>query len=178
MRRAILTEPPPPKKDAALPLGQAVIGRALGDPDMGRGGKLEPAADHRAVHGGDDRGASELDRLERPVPHARMQNAFERIMALGDLGKVEPGREMLALAGQHHRANVLRQPGEERLEPQHGHIVERVAFFRSRQAQMRDRAAPRRFERFRQIDLDRLFQRLERHDSSRERLQGAALSHS
>ena len=128
------------EENAALALRQAVIGRTLGDADMGRGGELEAAADHRAMQHGDDRRAAELDRLERPVPHARMHDALERVEVLGDFGEIEAGGKMLAFAGQHDRADVRGQPGEEGLEPEHGDVVERVALFRAREAQMRDRA--------------------------------------
>ena len=144
------------QENAALPLRQAVIGRAFGDADMGRRGKLQPAADDGAVQRRDDRRAPELDRFEGAMPHARMEDAFERIMLPRHFRKIEPGREMRALAGQHDRANVLRQAGEERLEPQHRRVVERVALLRAREAQMRDSAAPRRLEGLRQVDPDRL----------------------
>ena len=53
---------------------------------------------------------------------------------LGDFGEVEAGGKMRALAGEHDGANVSRQAGEERLEPEHGPVVERVALLRSARA--------------------------------------------
>ncbi len=98
------------------------------------------------------RRAPELDRLEGAVPHARMQHAFERIAFPRHLGQVESGRKMRAFAGQHHGANVLRQPGEEGLQTEHGHIVEGVALLRAGEAQMGDGAMPGGFQRRGQIN--------------------------
>jgi hypothetical protein len=39
---------------------------------------------------------------------------------------------MLALAGQHDGADVWRQADEERLKPEHGRVIERVALLRAR----------------------------------------------
>ena len=87
-------------------------------------------------------------------------------MSRRDFGKVEPGGEMLALAGQHDRADVRREPGEEGLEPKHRHVVERVALLRAREPQMGDGAAARRFQGRRQVDADRQVGILLRHGSS------------
>ena len=40
------------------------------------------------------------------MPHARMERGFERFVLLGDLGKVEAGGKMRALAGEDDGANV------------------------------------------------------------------------
>jgi hypothetical protein len=130
---------------------------------VGRRSEFEPAADDRAVHRGHDRRATELDRLERPVPHARMQHALERVEGFSDLGEVETGGEMLALAGEHDRANILRQPGEEGLDSEHGHVVESVALFRAGELEMRDGPAARRPERSREVEGERLFGRRAGH---------------
>ena len=57
-------------ENAARAFGQRVIGRALRDADVRRRRKLEPAADHRAMHHGDDRHASEFDLVEDAMPDA------------------------------------------------------------------------------------------------------------
>ena len=106
---------------------------------MRRGGKLEPAADHRAVQHRDDRHAAELDALEGAMPGPRMLDAGEGV-ALGQFGQIEPGAEMLALAGEHDGADVLRQRAEESLDAAHGRIVERVALLARDEPQHRDRA--------------------------------------
>jgi hypothetical protein len=60
-------------------------------------------------------------------------------MLLGDLRKVEARGKMRPFAGQDDGANILWQAGEERLQPQHGQVVERVALLRTRKAEMGDR---------------------------------------
>ena len=44
-----------------------------------------------------------------------MRDAGKHV-ALGQFGKIEPGAEMLAVAGQHHGADAVRQRREERLD--------------------------------------------------------------
>ena len=151
------------EKNAALALGKPIIGRAFGDPDMGGGSEFEPAADHRAMQRDDHRRASELDRLEGAMPHARMERGVEGIARLDDLGKVEAGGKMRALAGEHDGADVRVHASEEGFEPEHGHIVERVALLRAGEAQMGDRADTGRLQRLRQVDVDRFFCCLRRH---------------
>ena len=102
--------------DAAAGFRQRVERGALGDADMRRGGKFEAAADHRAVQHGDDRHRAELDALERAMPGARMLDAGEGV-ALGQFGQIEPGAEMIAFAGQHDGADIVRQRSEERSMP-------------------------------------------------------------
>ena len=94
-----------------------------------------------------------------------MERGFERITLPCDLGKVEAGGKVRAFAGEDDGANILRQAGEERLEPQHGRIVERVALLRAGKAQMGDCPEPRRLERLRQIDVNRLIHLKRRHGS-------------
>ena len=94
--------------DAAAGFRQRVERRALRDADVGRGGKFEPAADHRAVQHGDDRHLAELDALEGAMPGARMLDAGEHV-ALGQLGQIEAGAEMLAVAGEHDGADAVGQ---------------------------------------------------------------------
>jgi hypothetical protein len=79
-----------------------------------------------------------------------MHEAREGI-ALGKLGQVEPGAEMLALAGEHDGADVLRQHSEEALDAVHGRIVENVAFCRAREFEHSDRAMPLCLQGRRQI---------------------------
>ena len=65
--------------------------------------------------------------------------------------QIEPGGKMLALAVQQHRADAVRQRGEEGLDAENGLVVERVALLRPRQPQDRDRALPLGGERGRQF---------------------------
>ena len=53
-------------------------------------------------------------------------------VALGQFGQIEPGAEMIAFAGEHHGADIVRQRAEERLDAAHRRIVERVALFGAR----------------------------------------------
>jgi hypothetical protein len=99
----------------------------------------------------DHRHAPELDAIEGPVPQARMRDALGQV-ARGQFVEVETGAEMLALPVQHHHADVLRQAVEEGLDPEHGRIVNGVALVGAREPQQRNRAAPLRCERGRQID--------------------------
>jgi hypothetical protein len=75
----------------------------FGDADVGRGGQLQAAADHRAVQHGDHRDAGLVDLAEDAVPALRVQHGAEGVAVLV-LGEVEPGAEVLALAGQDHHA--------------------------------------------------------------------------
>ena len=66
-------------------------------------------------------------------------------VALFKLGEVQPGAEMLAVAGEHDGADIVRQRVEERLDALHGRVVERIAFLRAMQPQHGDsRRAVRR----------------------------------
>ena len=78
-------------ENAAAPLRKRVVSRAFRHADMHRGGKLQPAADHRAVQHGDDRHFAELNAFERTMPRARMRDAAEDV-ALFKLGEVEARR--------------------------------------------------------------------------------------
>ena len=67
--------------------------------------------------------------------------------ALGDVAlfqfrQVETGGEMLALAGEQHRADAVRQRGEELLDADDRLVVERVAFLRPIELQHGDAAVP------------------------------------
>ena len=73
-----------------------------------------------------------------------MFDALENV-ALGQLVEVEPGAEMLALAVQHHGANVIRQRAEEFFNTLDGRIRS------ARQQQHGDIALSLRLERRRQI---------------------------
>src|SRR6185369_4636045 len=84
-------------EEAALPFGKAVERARLGDANVTRRRKLEAAADDSAVQHRDDRHLAELDALERGVPRARVDDALGDA-ALADLGEVEAGAEVIALA--------------------------------------------------------------------------------
>ena len=73
-----------------------------------------------------------------------------RHVALGQFGEIEAGAEIVAFAGQHHGADAVRDRGEERLDAEHGRIIERIALFRTRQLEHRDRALPLGAQRRRQ----------------------------
>jgi hypothetical protein len=107
---------------------------------MGRGRKLEAAADHRAVHHCDNRHLTELDLVEHAVPEARVANGlFNAVRA--QVGEVEAGREMIAVPVQHHRLHAFGQVVEERLDAEHGLVIERVALLGPVEPQDRDVAA-------------------------------------
>jgi hypothetical protein len=61
---------------------------------------------------------------------------------------------VLAFAREHDRLDRLGQRREERLDAQHGRVVDGVALFRSRQPQERDLAAALGLERPRQLDIE------------------------
>ena len=63
-------------------------------------------------------------------------------VALLEFRKVEPGAEMLAVAGQDNSADAIGQGGEERLHSGHRRVVECVAFLLAMQPQHRSFAAP------------------------------------
>jgi hypothetical protein len=62
------------------------------------------------------------------MPQARVLHTSLNV-ALSQLGQVEPGREMLALAAEQHRARFLWYGAEESLDAEHGRVVERVPLF-------------------------------------------------
>ena len=72
-------------------------------------------------------------------------------VALGQFGKIEPGAEIVAFAGQHHGADAVRDRREECFDAEHGGIVERVALFRTRQLEDCDGALPLGAQRRRQV---------------------------
>ena len=126
-------------KDAALALGQRVIGRRLGDADMRGAGQFQPAADHRALQRRDHRHAAVLDAVEHPVPHLRMDQAGGGVL-LGQFGQIEPGGEMIADAMDHHRADVVGDGREAVLNRQNNAVIQRVALGRAVQADGQHRA--------------------------------------
>ena len=126
-------------EEAALAFGQAVERARLGDADVAGRGELEAAADDRAVQHRDDRHAAELDLLERGVPRARMDDAFGDA-ALGDLGEVEAGAEVIAFAAQDDRARRLGQVDEGRVQLRDERIADGVALLRPVQAHVQHRA--------------------------------------
>ena len=99
---------------------------------------------------GDHRHLAEFDLLEDAMPEARVLDAGCHV-AFGQFGEIEAGAEIVAVAGQHHGADAVRDRREERLDAEHGGIVERVALFRTRQLEHRDRAVPLGAQRRRQV---------------------------
>ncbi len=69
-------------QDAQLDLGQAEPGARCCDPQMARHGEFEPAAQRRAVHGGDHRLRDALERHD----HIRQRRRLARLAELGDVG--------------------------------------------------------------------------------------------
>jgi hypothetical protein len=104
---------------------------------VARRGELEAAADDGALQHGDHRDAAELDLLERGVPRARMDDAFGDA-ALGDLGEIEAGAEVIAFAAQHDGARRLGQVDEGGVDLRDERIADRVAFVRPVQTHMQD----------------------------------------
>src|SRR4051812_30278065 len=103
----------------------------------------------------DDGEAPELDLLEDAVPHLRMLHDPEGVAVLV-LGKVEPGAEVLAVAGEHHGLGVRRGRLEEALEARDQGVVDGVALRRPVEAHDRERAAL--------LDREMRQRRLERAD--------------
>ena len=116
-------------EEAPLAFGQAVERARLGDAHVARGRELEAAADDRAVQHRDHRHLAELDLLERGVPRARMDDAFGDA-ALGDLGEVEAGAEVIALAAHDDRARRLRQVDEGGVQLRDQRVADGVALGR------------------------------------------------
>ncbi len=77
-----------------------------------------------------------------------------RDVALGEFAEIEPGGEVLALGGQHHRLDPLGQRLEERFDAEHGRIVERIALVRAHERQDGDVAAAFGAQRGRQRDVE------------------------
>ncbi len=71
--------------------------------------------------------------------------------ACGQFAEIEAGGEMLAFAVEHDDADILGEALEENFEAEHGRIVQRVALARAGKPQQRNRAAPLRGQRRRQV---------------------------
>ena len=119
--RGTRTEPPPPTNRPALPLGQRVERARLGHPQVRGRRQLQPAADHRALEHGDHRDACRTRSRANARCHIReCCSALERV-ALGQLGEVEPGAEVVALGVAGRRR--ARPPGgaaKNASMPEHG----------------------------------------------------------
>ena len=61
--------------------------------------------------------------------------------ALGQLGQIEPGAEVIALAAQHHRSRLVGQAGEDGLQLRDQFVVQRIALGRPIEAHVRDGVA-------------------------------------
>ena len=61
---------------------------------------------------------------------------------------------MLAIAGEHHRLDVVRQVGEERLDPINGDIVDGVALVRARKIENGNGVAALGAQRIRQLCME------------------------
>jgi hypothetical protein len=129
---------------------QSVEGGTFRHADMGRGCDFEAAAHHRAVQHCDHRHFAELNGFEGAMPGPRMLDAGKNV-ALGKLGEIEAGAEMLAFAGEHDSADLVRQRREEGADAVHHLIVESIAFRRAIEPQHRDRAMTLRLQGRRQV---------------------------
>jgi hypothetical protein len=126
-------------ENAALAFGQREIRRRLGDADMRRTGKFQPAADDRAAQRGDHGHAAILNTVEHPVPHLRMPQAFGRIV-LGQFRQIEAGGEMVANAVDDNRADSIREIREAILDRENNAVVQRIALGRAVEAHSQHRA--------------------------------------
>ena len=97
---------------------------------MSRRGKLQAAADNRAVHDSDDRHAAEFDLLECLMPGAGVEHALGHAVQF-EFGKVETGGEVIARTMQHDGLDLFRQAGKERFQPGYDFVVERIALLRT-----------------------------------------------
>ena len=140
-------------EDPAHALRQGVERGPLGHPEVRGRSQLETAADHRALERGDHRDRAELDLLEGSVPHARVAHSRQRV-PLGHLGEVEAGAEVVTVGVDDHAGDVVGQPDEEPLDPEHRRVVERVALGRTGQGEDGDLADPRRTECGREVDVE------------------------
>src|SRR5262245_10040877 len=73
-----------------------------------------------------------------------------RNVAFAELAEVEAGAEVLAFAVEHHRLDAVGQRGEERLDAEHGRVVDGVALLRPGQRENGDLALALGLERPRQ----------------------------
>ncbi len=79
-----------------------------GQPVVAGERELAAAAERRAVHRGDRRLGHALDLAERQVGVVGQgQGVFDPVHVLEDLPDIGAGHEGRALAGEHHRADVL-----------------------------------------------------------------------
>ena len=128
--------------DATPAFGQLVEGRWLGDPDMAGRGDFEPAANYAALHRGDHRHRAEFQQVERLVPEARMQHAFEGRPVLV-FGEVEAGAEVVAGAAHDDRAGFLGiEPVDETADVPDQPVADRVPLLFAVQGQNCDPALP------------------------------------
>jgi hypothetical protein len=138
------------KENAAAAFRQRIIGRALSDPDMARGSEFEAAAHHRAMEHGQHRRPAELEALEGAMPGLRVRDP-SRDVALGQLGQIEPGAEMLALAVDDDGFDAVGHGGEEVLNALNGGVVKRVALVGAREAQHANGLVPLEVKRRRKL---------------------------
>ncbi len=106
---------------------------------MSRSGKLQPAADYRAMQHGDHGHGTEFERVEGLVPHSRVRHALRRRPLL-KLRQVETGAEVVASAVQHDHGDTVGRRREEVTEFPHGGVIDGIALGRAIQAQQRDLA--------------------------------------
>src|SRR5262249_21101624 len=125
-------------EDSEPSFRQGIIGAALGNPNMRGSGKLQTAADHRALQYGDHGYLRMLDLVECPMKRSREANAglrtnFRERRQIGSGGKVLP------LAIDDDGARAFRRVAEEALDARDHRGIERIPLGRAGQAQKRDR---------------------------------------
>jgi len=128
-------------EDAALAFRQREIGRGFGDANMGCAGKLQPAADHRALEGRNHGHVAILNAVEHSVPHLRVQQSAGGV-TLGQLGEIKPGGEMIADAMDDDRADTLRQRRKAVADGLNDAVIERIALGRAVQPYGQDLVGP------------------------------------
>src|SRR5262249_10227640 len=87
------------------------------------------------------------------MPAAGMRDAL-RDATGGELTQIEARAEMIALAGEHDGLDRVRQGGKERLDAEHGRIVDGVALFRARKKENGDVVAALGPERAWQLHVE------------------------
>jgi hypothetical protein len=114
-----------------LDLGQAQAGLGIvaRDPVAAREHRLEPAADARAVDGGDHRHRQRLEPRQDRLARARQRLTLERAPDLREVLDVGAGDEVVRLgARQHDRLHVAarRELREQPVQLGHQRLAERV----------------------------------------------------
>src|SRR4029453_19491607 len=120
-------------EDAALSLGQPVIGALFCDAQMGTRSQLQAATYHGPLHHHEHGNRAKLHLLESRVPFARVEDALAHRF-LADLREVEAGAEVLALAADHGCARLRGYVDESRMDLAYEFTIDHVALGGAREA--------------------------------------------